>query len=273
MTFTEKLKSVIEKKQSYVCVGLDTNPGRIPDFIVGSVFERMLEFNRAIINATSGFAAAYKLNSAFYEAEGPEGLRALAESIELIKDDAITIVDAKRGDIGNTAKQYARTVFDLQKADAATVNPYMGSDSVEPFLDYKDKGCFILCLTSNKGASDFQKQTLKVGVPLYEHAARTIVSWNKNGNAGLVVGATQPEELVEIRQIAPDIPFLIPGIGAQGGDLEKTVGAGIGKTRAPALINSSRGIIYKSNGNDFAEVAAEECLRLRNSINNCIAGL
>jgi len=271
MNFAEKLKNVIREKGSYVCVGLDTDVKRIPEAVVGDTGERIVTFNRAIIESTSNYACAYKCNMAFYESAGKQGYEALHESIRFFPLDALLIIDAKRGDIGNTSAQYARAVFDRLGGDAVTVNPYMGYDSIAPFIEYEDKGIFILCLTSNAGSADFQKLSLANGRPVYMEVARKITEWNTSGNMGLVVGATHPEELARIRKIAPDIPILIPGIGAQKGDLEKTVRAGIGKNRAPALINSSRGIIYASSGEDFAEAAGRKCRELRDGI-NCVIG-
>jgi len=270
VTFSARLKETIRERGSYVCVGLDTDSARIPDFIRGTVYERIVRFNREIIEATAAYASAYKLNSAFYEAAGPDGFRALCETIRCVPDGALSIVDAKRGDIGNTAAQYARAVFDLQGADAVTLNPYMGFDSIEPFLAYEGKGCFVLCLTSNRGADDFQKLEMRDGEPLYREIARAVVRWNTRGNLGIVAGATRAAELAAVREIAPEAPLLIPGIGTQGGDLEKTVAAGIGRERAPALVNSSRGIIYCSAGRDFAEAAGGACKRLRDAINSLL---
>lgn len=270
MNFAEKLKKVIREKGSYVCVGLDTDVKRIPEAVKGGISERIAAFNRAIIEATVDYACAYKCNMAFYEAAGKQGYDALHESLRFFPLDALLIIDAKRGDIGNTSAQYARAVFEILGGDAVTVNPYMGYDSIEPFMEYEDKGIFVLCLTSNAGSSDFQKLNLADGGPMYMEVARKITEWNTRGNMGMVVGATHPDELMSIREIAPDIPILIPGIGAQKGDLEKTVRAGIGKNRAPALINSSRGIIYASSGEDFAEAAGRKCRELRDGINAII---
>lgn len=270
MVFSEKVRAVIAAKKSYVCVGLDTDLKRVPDFIQGTAYDRFTVFNKRIIDATIDYAAAYKLNSAFYEAEGPAGIEALIETIRYLPDDVIIIEDAKRGDIGNTAAQYARAIFENHRADAVTLNPYMGYDCIEPFLAYEGKGCFVLCLTSNKGAGDFQKLELKKGGLFYQEAARKIAGWSTGGGIGMVVGATQADELSGIREIAPDIPLLIPGIGKQGGDLRKTVEAGIGPRKAPALINSSRGIIFRSSGEDYAESAGTECKKLRDDINSIL---
>jgi len=270
MDFTEKLKNVIREKGSYVCVGLDTDNKKIPEAVTGDTGERIAAFNKSIIEATSDYACAYKCNIAFYEAAGIQGHEALHESLKFFPEDVLIIIDAKRGDIGNTSAQYARAVFDVLGAGAVTVNPYMGYDSIAPFIEYEDKGIFVLCLTSNAGSADFQKLSLSDGRPVYMEVARKITEWNTHGNMGMVVGATHPEELANIRKIAPGIPILIPGIGAQKGDLEKTVRAGIGKSRALALVNSSRGIIYASSGEDFAEAAGKKCRELRDRINEVI---
>ena len=267
MNFTERLKSVNQKKGSYVCVGLDTDVERIPDTVNGNTVERIVAFNKSIIEATSEYAGAYKFNIAFYEAAGMQGYEALQESLRCVPEDCIRILDAKRGDIGNTSARYARALFEILGADAVTVNPYLGYDSIEPFIQDEDKGVFVLCLTSNAGSADFQQLVLAGGRPLYMEVAQKISEWNTRGNLGMVVGATHPEELARIRENAPDIPILIPGIGTQQGDLEKTVCAGIGKKKAPVLINSSRGIIYASSGDDFAEAAGMKCKKLRDAIN------
>jgi len=270
VNFAERLNAVVQQKESYVCVGLDTDVTRIPKTITGSHAERIVAFNRAVIEATSEYACAYKINIAFYEAVGSKGYEALQKSISLVHGNTISIIDAKRGDIGNTSSCYAQAVFELLGADAVTVNPYMGYDSIEPFMKYENKGIFVLCLTSNAGSADIQQLRLVDGRPVYMEVAQKITEWNTRGNLGMVVGATHPEELARIRDIAPDVPFLIPGIGAQQGDLEKTVRAGIGSKKAPAIINSSRGIIYASSGEDFAEAAASKCRELRDTINGLL---
>jgi len=265
MKFVERLIEIIREKDSLLCIGLDTDIENIPDSI-RSEEEPVFAFNKDIIDRTHDLAAAYKINSAFYEANGVKGWTSLAKTIDYIPDDVIVIADVKRGDIGNTAKRYARAVFSELKADAATLNPYLGSDSLAPFIEYGDNGLFILCLTSNRGAEDFQK--LKVdGKYLYQVVAEKVVELNKNGNCGLVVGATFPEEMKSIREIAHNLPILIPGIGAQGGDLEKTVYFGTDSKSELALINSSRGIIYRSKGDDFAQAARNAAEELRNQIN------
>jgi orotidine-5'-phosphate decarboxylase len=228
------------------------------------------EFNRAIIDATSDLVCAYKPNFAFYEALGDEGIAALKATIKYVPSSIPVIGDAKRGDIGNTSKAYATALFEVFGLDAATLSPYLGFDGVEPFLQYKDKGMFILCRTSNTGAVDFQslKCEVKGGVQyLYEIVADKAEQWNEYGNIGLVVGATYPEELKIIREQHPDLPFLLPGVGAQGGEIETTVRYGADKNGEKAIVNLSRGIIYASKGKDFALAARKAALTLRDQLN------
>ncbi len=271
MTFTEKVKTAIETSNSNVCVGLDTDIEKIPEFLK-SGSDPIFEFNREIIDHTKDEACAYKLNMAFYEAAGKTGMDALQKTVEYIPGHIVKVIDAKRGDIGNTSRLYAKSIFDVIGGDCITVNPYMGQDSIGPFLDFDEKGIFLLCLTSNRGSADFQQLPMKNGSPLYMTVARTISRWSEEhpGKIGMVVGATHPEELKTIRNEAPGLPFLIPGIGAQKGDLVGTVEAGIGAGRAPALINSSRGIIYSSSGKDFAEAAGASCGKLKQEINSIL---
>lgn len=269
MNFIEKLTKVSRKNKSLLCIGLDPDQGRMPDKV--SIFE----FNKAIIEATAGLVCAYKLNLAFYEALGNEGLDALKQTVSYIPDEIPTIGDAKRGDIGNTARAYARSIFDNFNFDATTVNPYLGFDSVEPFIQYREKGVFILCRTSNAGAGDFQDLRAEVKGsyhPLFEIVAMKVSQWNKHGNLGLVVGATYPEELKLIRQSHPDIPLLIPGIGAQGGDLASAIRYGVDSQGEKAIINSSRQIIYASPGKDFAQAARRAATELRDQINHHRSG-
>ena len=269
MNFIEKLTNATKKNKSLLCIGLDPDPKLMPDKV--GVFE----FNKAIIEATADLVCAYKPNIAFYEAMGNEGLDALKRTIKYIPKDIPTIGDAKRGDIGNTAKAYARAIFDYFNFDATTVNPYLGFDSVEPFIQYQDKGVFILCRTSNTGAVDFQSLRCETEEhshrPLFELVALKASQWNIHGNIGLVVGATYPEELKQIRQSHPDMPLLIPGIGAQGGDLASTVRYGVNAKGEGAIINSSRGIIYASRGKDFAQAAHQAASLLRGQINDCLS--
>ncbi|MFC2066108.1 orotidine-5'-phosphate decarboxylase [Chloroflexota bacterium] len=264
MNFIEKLTKAAQKNNSLLCVGLDPDPTLMPGKL--SVFE----FNKAIIDATSDLVCAYKPNFAFYEAMGNGGLDTLKRTVDYIPADIPVIGDAKRGDIGNTAKAYATSIFSYFNFDATTVNPYLGFDSVEPFLQYRDKGIFILCRTSNAGAVDFQSLHCKSGDshhPLFEIVAQKVNEWNTHGNLGLVIGATYPEELRLIRQSHPDIPLLIPGIGAQGGDLELIIRYGVDKQGQKAIINSSRQIIYASHGEDFAQAARHAASELRDQIN------
>ncbi len=265
VNFVEKLTNTARKNKSLLCVGLDPDPKLMPDKV--SVFE----FNKAIIEATADLVCAYKPNLAFYEALGNEGLDALKQTVKYVPDDIPVIVDAKRGDIGNTAKAYARAIFDNFNFDATTVNPYLGFDSVEPFIQYTNKGVFILCRTSNAGAADFQSLRCETEEhsyrPLFEIVALKASQWNIHGNIGLVVGATYPEELRLIRNSYPDMPLLIPGIGAQGGDLAATVRYGVNNKGEGAIINSSRGIIYASPGKEFAQAARQAASSLRDQIN------
>jgi orotidine-5'-phosphate decarboxylase len=231
----------------------------------------LLEFNKAIVDATAELVCAYKPNLAFYEALGIDGLKLLQKTIEHIPSHIPIIGDGKRGDIGNTAKAYAKALFVTFGFDAATVSPYLGFDSVEPFIEYKDKGVFILCRTSNPGAVDFQSLVNSQGIPLYEVVARKANEWNVHGNIGLVVGATYPDELKAIRQLCPEMPILIPGIGAQGGDLASTVKHGIDAHGEKAIIAVSRQVLYTSQGKDFAQAARQSAQELRDSINKLIS--
>jgi orotidine-5'-phosphate decarboxylase len=227
----------------------------------------VLQFNKTIIEATCDLVCAYKPNLAFYEALGIEGLATLEKTVKYMPGDIPVIGDAKRGDIGNTARAYARALFSVLGFDAATVNPYLGFDSLEPFINYQDKGVFILCRTSNKGASDFQNLCTN-GLPLYEAVAQKAKEWNIHGNIGLVVGATYPEELKRVRSICPEMPLLIPGIGAQGGDLASAVGYGVDAHGEKAIINVSRQILYASKEKNFAQAARNVAEKLRNQIND-----
>ena len=270
MIFIDKLNKVVRKNRSLVCVGLDTSLELIPSGM------SVLEFNKAIIDATADLVCAYKPNLAFYEAQGEKGLDTLHKTIKHIPKDIPVIGDAKRGDIGNTSTAYAKGLFDYFNFDAVTVSPYLGFDSIEPFLKYKDKGVIILCRTSNKGAADFQSLPCQYEGrvrPLYEIIALKASQWNTNHNVGLVVGATYPEELKNIRQAHPDMPILIPGVGAQGGDLELAVRYGIDANNRGIIINSSRGIIYAGKGLDFAKAARRATETLRDEINKVIDGI
>lgn len=264
MNFVEKLIIASRKNNSLLCIGLDSDPRLMPEKV--SIFE----FNKAIIDATCDLVCAYKPNFAFYEAMGNEGLDALKRTADYIPESIPKIADAKRGDIGNTSKAYGEAIFSYLKFDAATVSPYLGFDSIEPFIQYHEKGVLILCRTSNPGAVDFQSLIAEVDgkkLPLFEIVALKAQQWNTHGNIGLVVGATYPEELKVIRQSYPDMPLLIPGIGTQGGDLAKTVRYGVDAGGEKAIINSSRQIIYASREKDFALAARKAAIILREQIN------
>lgn len=257
----------------FVCVGLDTEFDKIPESVRRdhvSVESTIVTFNRAIVEATSDLVCAYKPNTAFYEAHGAEGIAALKKTIadiHAIAPDVPVILDAKRADIGNTNSGYVNAAFDFLRADAITVHPYLGAEALKPFLERAEKGVIVLCRTSNPGAGEFQ-DLLVNGEPLYRLVARRVASeWNKNGNCLLVVGATYPNELREVRQLVGDMPILIPGIGAQGGDVEKTVTAGKDSRGHGIIVNSSRGIIFASKDEDFAEAARRETKNLRDIIN------
>jgi len=264
MKFAEKLAHATLNNKSLLCVGLDPDPSLMPEKI------GVIEFNKAIIDATAGLVCAYKPNFAFYEALGIAGLEALRKTVEHIPPNIPVIADAKRSDIGNTAKAYAKSIFDYYGFDAVTVNPYLGFDSLEPFINYKDKCVFLLCRTSNPGAVDFQ--SLPCNVPptprhLFEIVAEKASQWNKSGNIGLVVGATYPEELNIIRQNHPDMLLLIPGVGTQGGDLQTVIRYGINARKEGVIINSSRQVIYASKDKDFAAAARRVAAGIRDRIN------
>lgn len=261
MNFLDKLLQAARTNRSLLCIGLDPDPELMPKVDV-------LQFNRAIVDATSDLVCAYKPNLAFYEALGIEGLKALEKTIACIPRAIPIIGDAKRGDVGSTARAYARALFETFGFDAATVNPYLGHDSLEPFMEYREKGVFILCRTSNVGSADFQALSLsETATPLFEIVAQRAREWNTYGNVGLVVGATYPEELRRVRQLCPEMPLLIPGIGAQGGDLASAVRYGVDAKGEKAIISSSRQIIYASKGKDFGMAAREAALKLRDQIN------
>lgn len=246
------LVEVIHVKKSLLCVGLDTYPEKLPVHLRGMT-DGVVRFNKAIIDATAEYAVAYKLNTAFYEAQGIAGWQALEETRAYIPRDMFTIADAKRGDIGNTADQYAKTFFETFPFDAVTVAPYMGRDSVQPFLQTAGKWAIVLGLTSNPGAEDFEKLICE-GKPLYEHVLRTVNEWGSPENLMFVVGATRAEELARIRKFLPRHFLLIPGVGAQGGTVKDACDAAA-TSDGGLLINVSRGIQYASSGEDFAEAA------------------
>ena len=259
----QQLIEQIQKKKSFLCVGLDTDINKIPQDLL-AMEDPIFEFNKQIITKTAEFAVAYKPNTAFYEVYGAKGWQSLERTIQYIKNnypDIFIIADAKRGDIGNTSANYAKAFFNSLKADALTVAPYMGKDSVEPFLGFEDKWVILLALTSNAGSKDFQY--LNTGEhTLYKQVLQTATTWASSEKMMFVVGATHPEELGEIRAMLPDYIFLVPGVGAQGGDLQSVAKYGLNK-ECGLLVNSSRGIIYASNKFDFADRAAEEAQKLQ----------
>jgi orotidine-5'-phosphate decarboxylase len=265
MTFQEKLTAARERNDSLLCVGLDPDWAKLPAHLHGGGEDPQVAFARGIVEATRDLVCAYKPNTAFYEARGLAGWQALAETIALIPDDIPIILDAKRGDIGNTSKLYAESAFDLLGVDAVTVHPYMGRDTVAPFLSYADKAVFVLVKTSNPSAAEFEDLIQPDGRKLYEHVAGQVAVWNREfpGTAGIVAGATYPEDLAALRRQLPEAPFLIPGIGAQGGDVQATVRAG-GEN---AVINTSRAVLFAASGEDFADKARGAADALRREIN------
>jgi orotidine-5'-phosphate decarboxylase len=271
--FLDKLLRAARTNKSLLCLGLDPDPTLMPRVSI-------IDFNKAIIEATADLVCAYKPNLAFYEALGPRGIEDLVETVAFIPKNIPTIGDAKRGDIGHTASAYAKAIYSAFGFDAATVNPYLGYDSVEPFLKYADRGVFVLCKSSNASSADFQDLLCRPSssgkhkaVPLFERVAAKAQEWNTGGNIGLVIGATYPEELKRVRTLCPDMPLLIPGIGAQGGELALTVRYGTDARGERAIIASSRQVLYASAGTDFASAARKEAQRLRRQINNLLAEL
>ena len=272
MSFRERVIATARANDSWLCVGLDPDPSLMPTV-------SLAEFNRAIIDATLDLVCAYKPNVAFYQALGLPGLEALAETVRHISGRVPVIADAKCADVGHTAAAYARGYFDAFGFDAVTVNPYLGYDGVEPFLSYADKGVFLLCRTSNPRAADVQElRCLPPGAPgrdtvyLYEVIASQSREWNQNGNLGLVVGATSPNELHRVRKLCPEQLILIPGVGPQGGDLQGSLRAGVDAKGEGAIINASRQVIYASRGRDFAAAARASAQQLRNQINGFLRG-
>lgn len=255
----------IKKKKSYLCVGLDTDLEKIPKHLLKSE-DPIFEFNKQIIDATKDFCVAYKPNTAFYEALGARGWESLKKTLDYIPKDCFTIADAKRGDIGNTSSLYARAFFKQMDFDSITVAPYMGEDSVKPFLDFPDKWVILLIHTSNKGAEDFQLLETRDGKFLFEEVIFASQRWTTADQMMYVVGATQADKIGEIRRLAPDHFFLVPGVGAQGGDLEAVSKAGMNE-KCGLLVNSSRAIIYASNKEDFAKVAGKEAKKIRDEMN------
>ncbi|MBI2616965.1 orotidine-5'-phosphate decarboxylase [Candidatus Gottesmanbacteria bacterium] len=269
MKFQEKLLFIQKKNNSLLCVGLDSDRGKIPRHIRARPHPQF-EFNKAIIDATAPFVCAYKPNTAFYEAEGSSGIHQLKLTTDYIKEaypEIPIILDAKRGDIGSTNLGYIKFAFEYLKADAITLHWYVGKEGLKPFLELEEKGLFIYCRSSNAGAHEFQDLIVS-GKHLYEIIAEHVSKdWNYNRNCGLIFGATYPDELEVVRRVVGEMPLLIPGIGAQGGDVKKTVKAGVDKNGFNAIINSSRGIIFAGSGEDFAKIGASEAKKLQMRIN------
>jgi orotidine-5'-phosphate decarboxylase len=250
----------IKKKNSYLCVGLDTDISKIPSHLRNSA-DPVFEFNKQIIDATHQFCIAYKPNIAFYEAIGPKGWESLAKTLKYIPKDCFTIADAKRGDIGNTSTLYAKAFFEQMNFDSITVAPYMGEDSVKPFLEFKNKWVILLAHTSNPGSSDFQLIESKSGKKLYEEVITKSQQWGTDEQLMYVVGATRADKIADIRKLAPEHFFLVPGIGAQGGDLAETSKHGLNK-QCGLIVNSTRAIIYASADKDFAKAAGNEARKV-----------
>jgi len=267
----EQLISQIKAKKSFLCVGLDVDLDKIPAHLLETE-DPIFEFNKAIIDATHDITVAYKPNTAFYEAYGLKGWKSLVKTIDYLNEnypEIFTIADAKRGDIGNTSTRYAEAFFNDMKFDSVTVAPYMGSDSVEPFLAFENKFTIMLALTSNKGGLDFQLLKDQNGVTLYENVLKTSLEWKNNENLMYVVGATRPEYFQKIRNIVPDHFLLVPGVGAQGGDLQGVCQYGL-NSDIGLLVNSSRGIIYASSQEDFAEKARLKAVELQEEMSGIL---
>jgi orotidine-5'-phosphate decarboxylase len=265
-----KTNERISALKSMLCVGLDSDPARIPA-VFSSMDRPVLEFNRAVIRATSAHAVAYKINTAFYESCGIAGMRDLEETLEALPPECLSIADAKRADIGNTSRQYAKAFFESWPFDSITVAPYMGFDSLEPFFEYDDKLVFVLCLTSNPGSRDFEELMMQDGRPLYRAVLDRVRAWQRNGNAGIVVGATKPGLLEALRHEAPDLFFLIPGVGAQGGSLHDAVTQGADASGRSAVVNVSRALIFPAGEfrtvEEFEAAVSREAQNLHGEMN------
>lgn len=266
MNFTQHIISIQKKSRSLLCVGLDTDAKKIPAYLQ-SKKNGILEFNKQIVEATKDLVCAYKINFAFYEALGKDGWTLIEKTRAMIPSSILTIADAKRGDISNSSGYYANAILHELDFNSITVAPYMGKDSVQPFLQDEKKGVFLLALTSNEGAYDFQYK--KIGKRrLFEEVVIRSQQWTKNDNLGFVVGATKSKDIQSVRKLAPTAPFLVPGVGAQGGSVEDVVKYGCTKDGFGVLINASRSVLYASSGKDFAEAARRETTSLRDEINN-----
>lgn len=261
---SQEIFAQIQKKSSFLCVGLDPDPQRIPQHLLKEK-DPVLTFNKIIIDHTIDQAVAYKPNLAFYEAMGPAGLETLAKTLEYLPEEVFTIADAKRGDIGNTSRLYAKAFFEQMNFDAITVAPYMGEDSVGPFLEFDGKWVILLALTSNQGSKDFQLIENQAKQPLYASVLEKSQAWGNTDNMMYVVGATRGESIADVRKLIPDHFLLVPGVGAQGGSLEEVAKYGM-NNQCGLLVNSSRGIIYASSGEDFGEAAKQEAILLQESM-------
>jgi orotidine-5'-phosphate decarboxylase len=270
MTRSELINS-IKNKKSYLCVGLDPDIGRLPECVMDCE-DPVYEFNRAIIDATSDYCVAYKPNLAFYEALGARGWESLEKTLQAVPPGIFTIADAKRGDIGNTSRLYAKAFFEHLDCDAITVAPYMGEDSISPFLDFPGKWVIILALTSNQGAYDFQTLKVEDGTTVYQQVIEKSRKWGSADQIMYVVGATKPDELARIRKIIPEYFLLIPGVGAQGGDLKKISEAGF-NDNCGILVNASRSVLYASSGEDFAVAAGREAHRMQTEMEQILQTL
>ncbi|HJT23168.1 MAG TPA: orotidine-5'-phosphate decarboxylase [bacterium] len=262
-TFSARLQKAIQRTGGCLCVGLDVDPTKMPGDLSRDG-EGVLKFCRSIIDSTHDLAAAYKPNMAFFEALGVQGFEILELLRQSVPPDVLFVMDAKRGDIGNTSQAYAKAFYERLQSDAVTLSPYMGKDSIEPFLEYEGTCSFVLCLTSNPSSVDFQTQVLQSGEKLYEKVAKTAVGWaqGKKAEIGLVVGATQAQHLGALRRLVPETPFLVPGVGAQGGDLGAALKEGRAKDGFGILVNVSRQVLYASTGNDFANAAREQAQKI-----------
>ena len=263
MTKQELFNQII-KKESFLCVGLDADLEKIPEHLL-ELDDPIFEFNKQIIDATKDYCVAYKPNLAFYESLGVKGWESLQKTMEYIPSDIFTIADAKRGDIGNTSKMYAKTFFEYFNFDSVTVAPYMGNDSVSPFLEFSNKWVILLAATSNVGGLDFQYKKIEGGKRVFEEVLEKSLEWGNEENLMYVVGATRAEMLSDVRAIVPDAFLLVPGVGAQGGSLEEVVKYGMNDT-CGLLVNSSRGIIYAGSGNDFASAARKKSKELQSQM-------
>ncbi len=266
--FTGRLRQIVQQRNSHLCVGLDPEIEKLPANFPRTP-EGVVQFCREMINATAESAAAFKINFAFFEALGSEGWRALEKVAKLLPDDVIRIADAKRGDIGSSAKQYARAILQELPFDCVTVNPYLGGDAAAPFLENPEKGAYFLCMTSNPSAQEIQHFPDPLH-PLFLHVAAMVEEWNVNKNCGLVVGATQEGELKKLRNFVGDLPFLIPGVGAQGGDLKIAASIGTANGTIPSLINVSRAIIFAGNDKNFANAATNVAKKIQVDIQSAI---